>query len=539
MIRKNKQLISTSTLAPSEWTHLASVYDPYAGGFADIRNGSIQLSTMNPDYSQGFSFEAWIKMDSLVENARIFDFGSGGDANNIFLTTISVTNQKQFAFCVYPNSGNRSSVMSSDQQLDAGKWIHIAVVVTTNGKGYIYKNGLEIGNKPSGMILPPTMSRSANFIGKSSRGNSDYFPGKMRDVRLWNRARSQAEIKAGMFNNLTGSEDRLIGNWMMETSKNHTTPDRTGKYLGTLIGNLSIEEKACIKLFTNGELSAIDWITPMKLNANALVMAAKSSTTTAEGVTSNPFQLLQGEMSEVRLWNCARSADEIADTMHLQLTGRETDLAGYWKLGGIAKEDGEMLVYDFSVNANHGKARGAPYAGGFILNGKLRDGITDAVKYCNDELFAVVEGAMYEERFEFKMSNVAADPNNIDQRNGKVFVPDLWGRISRSSEEKIPMALIRQEFGPRVGDWRTFTCSFMIPEGVRLMRCFGIADVKGGLSNIEIRRHSVRIVSDSVRLSAVTEDVVLSEIALAPANARTSPQTFASRKCKKQHRLHN
>ena len=76
-----------------------------------------------------------------------------------------------------------------------------------------------------------------------------------------------------------------------------------------------------------------------------------------------PADLLQGELADVRLWTIGRSDKAIADAMHLQLTGREAGLAGYWRLGGVAlEEDGSQRVFDFSVNANHGEVQGAPYA---------------------------------------------------------------------------------------------------------------------------------------------------------------------------------
>ena len=126
-----------------------------------------------------------------------------------------------------------------------------------------------------------------------------------------------------------------------------------------------------------------------------------------------PADLLQGELADVRLWTIGRSDKAIADAMHLQLTGREAGLAGYWRLGGIAlEEDGSQRVFDFSVNANHGEVQGAPYAGGVTLGRTLRDGKSEAVKFSNGDLFAVREGAIYVESFEFRTDK----PVDPDQR---------------------------------------------------------------------------------------------------------------------------
>ena len=41
-----------------------------------------------------------------------------------------------------------------------------------------------------------------------------------------------------------------------------------------------------------------------------------------------------GLMDDVRVWNVARTAEEIADNMHKELTGTEPGLVGYWRLNG-------------------------------------------------------------------------------------------------------------------------------------------------------------------------------------------------------------
>ena len=39
----------------------------------------------------------------------------------------------------------------------------------------------------------------------------------------------------------------------------------------------------------------------------------------------------KGSIDEVRIWNVARSGDQIREYMHRSLTGAEPGLAGYWK----------------------------------------------------------------------------------------------------------------------------------------------------------------------------------------------------------------
>jgi len=57
-----------------------------------------------------------------------------------------------------------------------------------------------------------------------------------------------------------------------------------------------------------------------------------------------------GFIKEVRVWNVARTEQEIQDNMNIGLTGNEAGLVGYWQL----RESSGQVVTDYSANANHG-----------------------------------------------------------------------------------------------------------------------------------------------------------------------------------------
>jgi hypothetical protein len=72
------------------------------------------------------------------------------------------------------------------------------------------------------------------------------------------------------------------------------------------------------------------------------------------GVQPGPYNYYNGLMSEVRIWNIARSQSDIQSTMHATLSGFETGLIGYWQLNEsgtstIANE----LSYNFTGTLNN------------------------------------------------------------------------------------------------------------------------------------------------------------------------------------------
>ncbi len=75
--------------------------------------------------------------------------------------------------------------------------------------------------------LTPQRCPDRVYIGGDSRGR--YFTGKISDVQIWNRTRTEAEIKDTMHLRLRGSELDLAGNWRLGGILQHdgqrTTPD--------------------------------------------------------------------------------------------------------------------------------------------------------------------------------------------------------------------------------------------------------------------------------------------------------------------------
>ena len=62
----------------------------------------------------------------------------------------------------------------------------------------------------------------------------------------------------------------------------------------------------------------------------------------------------KGQIAEVRIWNKARTLEEIQADMHQHLTGEEENLVGYWPLNNIQPEGDTIKVLDLSSNNHHG-----------------------------------------------------------------------------------------------------------------------------------------------------------------------------------------
>jgi hypothetical protein len=78
-------------------------------------------------------------------------------------------------------------------RLELNKWQHVALTYESGKRSCFYCNGVQIGNWQISKDLPP--NNSSLLIGYDPFGGDEYFIGDMDDVRLYNRALSEKEIR--------------------------------------------------------------------------------------------------------------------------------------------------------------------------------------------------------------------------------------------------------------------------------------------------------------------------------------------------------
>lgn len=149
----------------------------------------------------------------------------------------------------------------------------------------------------------------------------------------------------------------------------HETNGTLNYYWGTSGGDAS-PYQGCGSGFTvgNGEFAHIAVVRDLSSTSKTIKWYKNSilystygaSYTSATASTSN---LLIGNgytnhwggiIYEVRLWNIARTQQQIEETMNVSLSGKEAGLVGYWTFD----EGSGTLINDYSLNSNDGTAYG-------------------------------------------------------------------------------------------------------------------------------------------------------------------------------------
>ena len=141
--------------------------------------------------------EAWIWINAYANYARILDIGNSNGQDNILFTQES-TNGKIYFEVFGGASGTTSALVKSPNAIPTGTWTHVAGVMEANGNMKLYINGALVASNNQTAITAREATRFNNFIGKSNWSGDALWNGRITDVRIWNVARTQAEIQAGM-----------------------------------------------------------------------------------------------------------------------------------------------------------------------------------------------------------------------------------------------------------------------------------------------------------------------------------------------------
>ncbi len=143
-----------------------------------------------------FTFEAWVKFFSLDNNRPIF--------SNCGIAFLGIKDKK--IWYSRPNDYEQGDTFV-DAPISIQTWYHVAFIGDRTSAS-IFLNGKLV--KTSAVSIGGSFECRNGFHIGTCGGAKYCFAGEMSEVRIWNVARSQAEIQAGMSKRLIGTEPKLI-----------------------------------------------------------------------------------------------------------------------------------------------------------------------------------------------------------------------------------------------------------------------------------------------------------------------------------------
>jgi hypothetical protein len=201
------------------------------------------------------SIELWFKptaniSPSITDQSYIFvgrDDASQLHEYGLYIKGVEYPSAQrgQATFYISDNS-NYYYALSNNTSWAAGTWYHICGVIDPVNGMKLYINGQLQTATSSYNIAIPSASEITS-LGRWSSSTARYFPGRIDEVRFWNRAISQTEIQQKMCYWLTpANETGLIGYWKMNEGSGSTIFDATvNANNGVIIGATFVQDSIC------------------------------------------------------------------------------------------------------------------------------------------------------------------------------------------------------------------------------------------------------------------------------------------------------
>lgn len=163
------------------------------------------------------TLEAWIKPTSVDSTTQIA-IGKGRNSTQTGYS-LGVTSSNKFSF---GRAGDFQVTVDSNQNVLPGQWHHVAGVFDGTNH-YLYINGALVNSSPGTLTIAD--SSEPLLIGNEATGLPRYFGGLIDEVRVWSLARTQDQIRIGMFQELPGTETGLRAYWKLNGSSVDFSPN--------------------------------------------------------------------------------------------------------------------------------------------------------------------------------------------------------------------------------------------------------------------------------------------------------------------------
>jgi hypothetical protein len=185
------------------------------------------------------TLEAWINSDDFYNcssaDCRIISKATGVQTQDHYwmLSTINSGASPALRFRLKINDSTETLI--SNSTVPTSQWVHVAASYDGTTMR-VYQDGVEVGTqiKPGSISSNPAVEA---WVGDSpSYGTRPWF-GAIDDVRIWDVARSQADIVASRNAELTGLETDLLAYYQFNEGSGQLAYDVSGNQAPAVLGS--------------------------------------------------------------------------------------------------------------------------------------------------------------------------------------------------------------------------------------------------------------------------------------------------------------
>ncbi|MFA5484773.1 MAG: LamG domain-containing protein [Candidatus Pacearchaeota archaeon] len=189
------------------------------------------------DMSSEFTQSLWIKLDSATGNWQALLQNSVGRTSTRQFGSVIGSNMKPYIFAT---TGGTWKSWMGQTTLNLNEWYNLIFIISPNNKIEIYVNGI----LDSVFDTTGEISYDPNYLRIGSRYDAEFLKGSISDVRIYNRALSEDEIKLLYESykptaSISDLNKGLVGHWMLDTENGAKDLTPYGNH-GTAQGGITI-----------------------------------------------------------------------------------------------------------------------------------------------------------------------------------------------------------------------------------------------------------------------------------------------------------
>jgi hypothetical protein len=171
--------------------------------------------------SNTFTIEAWVYWNG-TNNGCIYSETVLGNNNPMFSIIPRSSDGGGIELTFRDNSATGLILQPATAKVTANTWVHVAVVRTSATNMKIYIDG--VLKDDATFTAPASWTPTKVNTGVRWRvGQTDFFAGKIDELRIWNTTRTETQIKANMFNrNLANNATGLVAYYKMNDGSGTT-----------------------------------------------------------------------------------------------------------------------------------------------------------------------------------------------------------------------------------------------------------------------------------------------------------------------------
>lgn len=234
----------------------------FSGGYVELDTGFA--------FTSSFTVEARIKTSDITRNGQRIVIEDTG-TNDGWALSLGDNNNPGTVRFYHRELAAEDLITDAVEAIVNDKEYHIAAVLDTGaGTKSVYVDGV-LQAQDTGVPNTTTGSQQRVAIGRALNDTGRAMAGTIDDVRVWNVARTAAELLANKANGaIVGTETGLVGLWLFNTDTGVQLDQTAGDNDGTLVGAVAFADSPL-------EVSATKRVTAAVTASNAKRVTAAAT----------------------------------------------------------------------------------------------------------------------------------------------------------------------------------------------------------------------------------------------------------------------